>query len=169
MLTKKGDIWVSAVLYFALGVLILGIVLAATLPVIKQLKDKNVIVQTKNLMSDLDENIRSVYREGPGSQRSLEITINKGEFVINDDLNLVSFTMKSSFQESELGVEIQSGRLTILTNETSQQDLYEINLELDYSDILNLTSDVSQISGSNKILIKNKGGQEVPNIEITEI
>ena len=164
---KKADIWVSAILYFALGVLILTLVLAATLPVIEQLKDKNVIIQTKNLMSDLDENIREVYREGAGSQRTIEITIKEGDFIIEN--NLITFELESTFQESEPGIKIQSGYLTILTEETSQEGTYNVKLKLDYEGILDLESDISQISGSNTLILKNKGGEDKPLIEITEI
>tara|TARA_B100000315_G_C14392896_1_gene502855 strand:- start:171 stop:671 length:501 start_codon:yes stop_codon:yes gene_type:complete len=164
---KKAGIWISAILYFALGVVILTIVLATTLPIIEQLKNKNVIVQTKNLMSDLDENIRAVYSEGPGSQRTVEITINRGDFIIED--NSISFNLESKFQESETDIPIQSGYLTILTTATSQEDIFNVELKLNYSAIIILESDISQISGSKTLITKNKGGDDKPTIEITEI
>ena len=168
-MNKKADIWISAILYFALGIIILTLVLAATLPVIEQLKDKNIIIQTKNLMSDLDENLRSIYREGPGSQRTLELTIKKGNFKIDDTNNLITFNLESKFQESEINTTINSGYLTILTTETPQKDIYNVKLELNYSTTLNLASNISQISGSNIFLLKNIGGTTIPTIKITEI
>ena len=168
-MNKKADIWISAILYFALGIIILTLVLAATLPVIEQLKDKNIIIPTKNLMSDLDENLRSIYREGPGSQRTLELTIKKGNFKIDDTNNLITFNLESKFQESEINTTINSGYLTILTTETPQKDIYNVKLELNYSTTLNLASNISQISGSNIFLLKNIGGTTIPTIKITEI
>ena len=41
-MNKKGDIWVSAILYFGLGIIVIAILLAAGLPVINKLKDKNI-------------------------------------------------------------------------------------------------------------------------------
>mgnify|MGYP001558011191 FL=1 len=56
---KKGaSIWISAVLYFGIGIIILTILLTAGLPVINKLRDKNIVIQTKQVMHTLDENIR---------------------------------------------------------------------------------------------------------------
>ena len=50
---KKGDIWISAALYFGLGIVVLSLILAAGLPVINKLRDKNIIIQTKEIMFKL--------------------------------------------------------------------------------------------------------------------
>ena len=44
---KNGQTWISAVLYIALGTILLTIILAAGLPVINNLRDKNVVIQTQ--------------------------------------------------------------------------------------------------------------------------
>ncbi|MBS3172364.1 hypothetical protein J4438_02180, partial [Candidatus Woesearchaeota archaeon] len=62
---KKGDVWVSAILYTALGVVLLTIILAAGLPAIQKMKDSYTSKQTKELMLVLDKNIKTVYHEGP--------------------------------------------------------------------------------------------------------
>ena len=79
---KKGDIWISAVLYMGLGIIILTIILSAGLPVINRIRDKNLAIDTKESMFTIDKNIREVYNEGPGSQRPLILEIKKGDFNI---------------------------------------------------------------------------------------
>ena len=69
---QKGDIWISAVLYMALGIIILVIVLSVAIPVVNKIRDKNIALNTKELMFDLDRNIRIVYSEGTGSRRPIK-------------------------------------------------------------------------------------------------
>jgi len=57
---KKGQIWISAVLYIALGVVAISIVLSAGVPLINKIKDKNTIVQTKDILFAVDNIIRKV-------------------------------------------------------------------------------------------------------------
>ena len=58
-MNKKGDsTWISAVLYFGIGIIIISILLAAGTPVVNRIRDKNTILQTKETMSNLDDNIR---------------------------------------------------------------------------------------------------------------
>ncbi len=175
---KKAQIWVSAILYLAMGVIILTIILATSLPVIKQLKDKNTVVQTKNLMSDLDQNIRAVYSEGPGSRRPLKLTIGSGNFIIDSNNDEIKWTFESSYIESEPNIgEFQEGKLYISTQSTGVEDVYLITLRLDYSPdnnpLLDLDSSLSQISGTYDILVSNLGESETlegkPKIQISEI
>ena len=75
---KKGDVWISAILYFGIGIVIITILLTAGLPVINKLRDKNIIIQTKQVMHTMDDNIREVIKEGTGSQRVVTVNIKKG-------------------------------------------------------------------------------------------
>src|SRR3989344_9677985 len=98
---KKGDVWVSAVLYFGLGMVLLTIILAAGTPVVNRLRDKNIVLQTKEVMHTLDSNIREVAREGPGSQRPLAVDIRKGEFLIDRVNNKVEWSYDTKALLSE--------------------------------------------------------------------
>ena len=72
---KKGQTWISAVLYIALGTVVLTIIIAAGLPVLNKLRDRNAVLQTKEVLFELNNVIRTVVSEGPGSQRSLLINM----------------------------------------------------------------------------------------------
>ena len=66
---KLGEVWVSAVLYLALGLILITIVLAAGIPLINKIRDRNTVAQTKDILFVLDKNIRTVASEGTGSKR----------------------------------------------------------------------------------------------------
>ena len=81
---KKGDIWVSAVLYIALGMVVITIILSAGMPLINKMKDKNTIVQTKDLFFNLNANIETVANEGLGSKRFIStFLISSGDMKID--------------------------------------------------------------------------------------
>lgn len=169
---KKGDIWISAVLYMALGIIVLTIVLAAGLPVVNKMKDRQTLVQTKNLMSELDKNIRTVYNEGPSSKRTLDIKIGRGEFEIFEDEDQINWTLKTSVLLSEPGIPITEGNLIILTKEEAISGDYKVTISLNYAENININYSNSQpniLSGKNKISILNLGSDNNPNNPRTKI
>src|SRR3989344_5316859 len=105
---KKSMIWISAVLYIALGIAAISLVLAAGLPLINNLKDKNTIIETKEIMFTIDNTIRQVLSEAPGSRRTLYLEIQKGNLYIDEDgNNKIIWTMKikALIQEPEIIIE----------------------------------------------------------------
>ena len=83
---KKGEIWISAVLYTAIGIVAMTLILAAGIPLINKIKDRNTFAQTKELMYVFDESIRTVISEGLGSQRELSpFNIQRGDLYINEN------------------------------------------------------------------------------------
>src|SRR3989338_2571061 len=101
---KKGDVWISAVLYMALGIIILVIVLSVGIPIVNKIRDKNIAINTKELMLDLDRNIRTVYSEGPGSRRPVKLQITKGTFSIDEAANTITwqFTTKVLLSQPDI-------------------------------------------------------------------
>ena len=102
-MNKNGDIWISAVLYLGLGLLVITLILSAGMPLVDKLKDKNVISQTKTLLFAVDENIRAVTSEGPGSRRLLSpFDIGKGEIYVEP--NRIRWQMKTPAKIMESGI-----------------------------------------------------------------
>ncbi len=167
---KRGAIWVSAILYMALGIVILVIVLAAGLPAINKMKDSYTAKQTKDLMIKLDDNIRAVFHEGVSSQRIVDLKIGRGIFIINETSDQITWELESSAIISEIGQQIDEGNLQILTEETGIKNKYKIILNLNYTEAnLNLSySGPSKISGETKFSISNKGGDPI-TIGITQL
>jgi hypothetical protein len=163
---KRGQVWISAVLYMALGVIILTIVLAAGMPVINKMKDKNAILQTKDVMNVVNKNIRSAYTQGPGSQRAVKIEIKRGSFRVGDMPEEIIWEMETKVAQSEPGVEIKEGDLTIMTMESGVEDRYITKLNLSYLNVLNLTTNIISLEGSNNLLILNRGTDSYGKINI---
>ena len=54
---KRGDVWISAVLYILIGLAIMGLLLMVVRPRIEQMRDSITIDQTLATMNRLDETI----------------------------------------------------------------------------------------------------------------
>ncbi len=160
---KKGQTWISAVLYIALGTIIMTIILAAGMPVINKLKDKNVVIQTKEVMYGVDRAIRTVLSEGPGSQRTIHVDIGKGDFIIDGDKEQINWSMETKALLTAPDILIHEGNLNILTKETAVEEKYTIMLGIDYSDNADIqTGELEEniattIKGRYSLIIKNTG------------
>jgi len=158
---KKGDIWVSAVLYFGLGVIVLTLILAAGLPFVNKLKDKNTAIETKNLLLVLDDNIRNVIRGGPGEQRVVNVEIKKGDFKILAAEDKIVWTIQTTAFLSEPGITTTEGNVNIITYSSEEKGLEEGEYETEMSLIYNIdliTSGGPQVlKGKYKLVIKNDG------------
>jgi hypothetical protein len=169
-MNSRGGIWVSAILYFAMGVILLTIILAAGLPAISKMKDSYTVRQTKDLMITLDSNIRTIYHEGPGSQRTVKINLGRGEFFIKEDEDYIQWDIQSSAIISEVDVPIQEGSLQILTSSSGVDDNYGVSLILNYTELgLNLTfGGPEKILGNAEFSLLNGGGDPT-QIIITQL
>ncbi len=176
---KKGDIWISAVLYIALGIIAITVILAAGLPLIQKMKDRNTVAQTKELMLILDETIRKVASEGPGSQRQLSpFVVKQGELFIDEldaagqGSNIIKWVSETGAVVMEPGIDKKEGNLIVRLEETHVEDVYEIQLKLDYNEFLDvqLKSEFGNpFAGEFSILVKNSGkfgDNDLPVVEI---
>ncbi len=159
---KKGDIWVSAVLYIALGMVIMTLVLAAGLPVIKKMRDKNTIMQTKRVLISIDENIRTIATEGPGSRRLISpLAIDSGKLKANTNDESLEWDLTTNNKLMEPGVEFQEGPLTLKLNETIIENEYEIRIMMNYTNTANLTiasgSPIGPYQGRFSLIITHTG------------
>ncbi|MDD4877920.1 MAG: hypothetical protein PHO02_02700 [Candidatus Nanoarchaeia archaeon] len=183
MRNRKGDVWISAVLYMALGVIVLTIVLAAGVPMIQKMKDKNSFSQAKTVFYTVNENMKNVINEGPGSRRYMSpFEIKTGEFNVDQTNSQVIWSMKTQakmmepnydFRDISTGIpEFREGDLYMFAKETNIVGEYIAYLKLDYTGIahLNLTSPFSgPFAGTYSVTIQHTGTYEadnLPNIEI---
>ncbi len=185
---KRGDIWVSAILYFGIGIVLITVVLAAGLPVINRLRDKNVVIQTKQVMHTLDENIREVVKEGPGSQRVVTVNIKKGSFIIDEDVdgdNIGENIVKWRYENAKVPISqpndpnmppatiVEEGKLNIITYNAAQDKTYDIEIYINYNSLADITKDgTNTLSGLSDLVIINKGptpSQDKVEISIKEI
>ena len=188
MKSKKADVWVSAVLYFGLGIIVISLLLAAGLPAINKLRDKNVVIQSKGVFQVIDKNIRDVVRGGPGSQRVVNVDIKKGDFKIDDSKEEITWEYSTKIAISEPGssppgsasgsaIPVSEGNIKIAT--WKEGDGYKVRMWLLYSDpdpaksiVVFNSGEVNTISGLTDLSIRNDGLSPSTNkvqVSISEI
>lgn len=170
---KRGAIWVSAVLYIAVGTIIISLILASAMPLITKIKDRNSFVQAKNLMFTVDETIRTVAAEGPGSQRELSpFTINAGKITINDANETVMWYMDTPAQLLEPNIPIKEGSLTLYLRPTQVVGKSTASVSLSYRNTYDLRL-VSQYKppyfGTYSVIIRHTGNFTSSNMPMIEI
>ena len=155
-MNKKGDIWISAALYTAIGVIMVTLILSVGMPFVNKLKDRNTVLQTKNVLYEFDSAIRSVYNEGFGSRRPLFVEIGEGDFTIDNVNEKISWKIIS---DEKLGIEpdltkpIEEGNLKISSKTLGQG--FEIELFLDYKDEIDIESSLKLLSGKYNLVIEH--------------
>jgi len=156
---KKGQTWVSAALYTALGIVTISLVLAVGMPILENLKDKNTVSQTKELMLDFDGVIRETF-EGAGSQREFFIDIKKGDFFVDGKENKIEWSMKTKAKLMEPGVVLDEGNLEIGFEQINEE--YEVSLVIKYDKLkVNGEKESKKLLGRYNVLVKNEGNKDI--------
>jgi hypothetical protein len=174
---KRGQIWISAVLYIAIGIIVITIILAASIPLIDKTKDRNTVAETKNLLLTIDETINIVAREGPGSQRELSpLTINEGALMIDEVNNNITWMMATTARILEPDTPIQEGVLALYLETTNVKDEFLMSIAMNYNDTIDLDLDSDYqppYTGRYSAVIMHSGtfttnnkGEDIPVIDI---
>lgn len=172
---KNGEIWVSAVLYIALGVVLITIILNAGLPLINKLRDRNTLVQTRTVIVNLDNNIRIVSTEGPGSRRYISpLSIESGELKIDEVNDKILWGMITNAKLIEPGINFTEGDIITYLVPTATEDQYNINLELNVKSFANIslsqdTAIGSPLTGTYSIVIEHTGSYDSRGLPIINI
>jgi len=171
---KKGQVWISAILYLALGVIIIALIIGLAMPMVGKMRDRNTYIQTKEMMFNLNKNVIDVINEGPGSKRYLSpLSIEKGELIIapgTDDTIQWKFKTKNKLMET--GMDFKEGDLTLRTD--GMEGNYELTIKSSYA---NADIELSSVAGSLRnpffgvfsMVIENSGysgGATEPKITI---
>jgi hypothetical protein len=142
------------------------------MPKINQTKDKLVIEQTVDLLTQLDDKITGA-ASAVGSARVFDFTIKRGELYVNSSSDEIVFKINDlSKPYSEAGSVIVSGPVKIVSS--VEQKKNSISLTLDYSGKYNVTyggleveKKFNSASTSYKMRIENKGVSGLVNIDLT--
>jgi len=171
-MTRKGAIWVSTVLYILISLAIIALVLVSVQPVINKNTDKAIIEQSKQVLDSLDETIDKVSNLGEGTQFEVEITIKKGQLIIDSEENFVSWLLEdSSYMYSEPNQEIvlEGGKKTIQT--LKNNDKWKVIFTYKYPN-LDLESSLLPLKPAENpynLLVKNKGKTSPDENKIIQI
>ncbi len=112
--SKKGDTWISAVLFILIGTLVVVLVLEAVTPVLQNMRDKSVFVRTQDAFLNLNQHIKEVALEGQGSQRVIPVDIQKGAFEVKD--NVVKWKMDTEATIVQPRTTVKLGNVLIVGN-----------------------------------------------------
>jgi len=111
---KKGQVWISAILYILITALILVIVLEALTPVVEDMKDKSIFSRTRDSLLSINQHVKDIALEGQGAQRVIPIEIQKGEITIQD--NELRWRMDTGAEILEPRTTVNLGDLLIVSN-----------------------------------------------------
>ncbi|MFH1592995.1 MAG: hypothetical protein ABIB47_06545 [Candidatus Woesearchaeota archaeon] len=165
---KRGNVWISAVIYIALGIIAITILISAGIPLVGKVRDRNTFQQTKELMHEIDGAIQEVLSEGPGSRRYLSpVIINQGELYIRGEPsggdNAIIWLMETKAMLLEPNVVIHEGNLKLgLTEDPILVDNYIVNITMDYFSVKEIDIDIADedkeaMKGKNSISVTNAG------------
>jgi len=159
----KGQIWIETAMYTLIGLAIIGMVLAFAMPKIEASQEKAIVDQTLTAFESLNNVINDVIATGPGNTRTYEVQFKKGEFAVDSQKNIVSFSLKDMKSPySQPNRTIESGMIKIKTLKTQKN--YEVNLNMNYTSLANIVLDGNEAQKTYsaaplayKFLITNNG------------
>jgi hypothetical protein len=111
---RKGEIWVSAIIYTMVAVLALVIIMNTGIPLLTELKDRSVFEKVKGIMLDLDMKITEIANQGEGSQATLSFEIRDGEMKFRDNKIIWEIETKSEIVSPRTSTKL--GNLIISSN-----------------------------------------------------
>jgi len=116
---SRGQVWIETVLYTLIGLALIGIVLAITMPKINESRDRILVEQTIDSLNAFELTINEVIDRGPGNVRTIpEYRMKRGELFINstrDSIVAVLNDLHSPY--SEPGIPIKIGNVVVLSEE----------------------------------------------------
>ena len=173
---KSGQVWISAVLFITLGIVVISLILAAAIPLVNKIKDKNTVIQTKEILLNLDDTVRTVINEGPGSQRQLSpLIIDEGKLIISNGPYKILWEMETEALLMEQDIEVVEGNIHQVLNSTFVEEVNLMKLWVESSNIeIILDSQYSgPLKGKYTVIIKHTGNftgpDDNPQIKITVI
>lgn len=127
----RAQVWVETVIYTLMGLVIIGILLAAAKPKIEEMKDKTIIEQTIKSMNEINDKIYEVQNAGIGNKRILDLGVSKGELYIDDANNEIGWVIDdSSYKYSEVGSVLPLGSMKVATTNGNP---YSVKFFMNYS------------------------------------
>lgn len=171
---RIGQVWIETVLYTLIGLALIGMVLAFTLPKITKTQEKILVEQSLSSMKVLDQIINSVIENGPDNVRIYEINFKEGNLFIDSQKDIIYFQideMKDYYSQPDSIID--DGRVKILS--FGKTGSSSVKLSLNYTRVADMTFDgkdieqkVTPSATSYKLVISNLGGlsQDIPNVDI---
>jgi type II secretory pathway pseudopilin PulG len=171
---RIGQVWIETVLYTLIGLALIGMVLAFTLPKITKTQERILVEQSLSSIKLLDQIINSVIENGPDNVRIYEINFKEGNLFIDSQKDIIYFQideMKDYYSQPD--VTIDDGNVKILS--FGKKGSSSIKIALNYTRYADITFDgknveqrITKSSTPYKLIIRNLGSlnQDSSNIDI---
>ncbi|MFC1698170.1 hypothetical protein ACFL1H_07550 [Nanoarchaeota archaeon] len=132
MIVKRGQIYVSAILFIAIMIVIIAIVINFSGGIVEDNKLKVEYVNSKNAMLNLDNVVQDVAQQGVGSQKEFLFEMEQAKLYVEDG-SLV-WELESDEPIIASGVQLNLGNVRVASSAdvTASQDNNFIVLENDY-------------------------------------
>ena len=159
---KSGQVWIETVLYTLIGLSIIGVILAMVRPAIEEKRDAVTLQQAIDILKGIDNNIADVIQYGTGNSREVEISLRKGQMLINSTGNELYYSTESTSMFSEPGAVTNVAKnIKALTTERAKKK-YFVEFRMRYSMNLTFTDKdiVKSLPASStpyNLVITNKG------------
>ncbi len=111
---KKGEIWVSAVIYVLVGVVVLTIVIQAGVPLVNKLQERSNVNRARSAFTALDQQIQEIAKEGQGSQRVVPLEVSEGTVKVED--NRLRWKIETTSKIIEPKTRVELGNLVIASD-----------------------------------------------------
>ena len=125
----RGQIWIETVIYTLIALVMIGLVLAFARPKIQELQDKAIIIQSIEMMKEIDSVILNLGNRG--NKRIIELGIKKGDLILDVENEKLIFEIESRSEYSEIDAEISDGNILVKTTKEASANL--VTLTRDYS------------------------------------
>ncbi len=155
----RGQVWIETVIYTLIGLAVIGLLLAVARPKISEMKDKLVIEQSMAAMGNINDKIYEVQR-APGNQRTVDLEVGKGKFVIDSDGDRIYWIIDSSYEFSEPGINISLGAMKVRTEvDNPWRVLLEIGygVNITYNGVDNGVKELTPAAVPYQVYIRNLG------------
>ncbi|MBT4136228.1 hypothetical protein HOD75_02030 [archaeon] len=137
MVKEKSQIWVETAIYTLIGLTIIAILLSIAYPQIEKAKDRNVVDQMFNVLTEIDKKVSEI-EQSPASIAYMDIKIGEGSLLIDSAGDTLIYTLENTNLElSEVGVDVPEGKIILRTEEHGAN--FKISLKLDYTSEIDMT------------------------------
>lgn len=135
VISKKAQVWVSAIIYTMVAILALVLILNTGIPILTELKDRAVFEKVKGVMLDLDKQITEIAGQGEGSQTSVSIDIKEGELKFQNNQIIWEIETDSEIisprSRTKIGNLIIASNANVRTIETDEYYIMESFIQND--------------------------------------
>ncbi len=139
---NNGQIWVETVIYTLIAFALMGLVLAFVVPKVQETQDRGIIQQSIGVMNNIDSTVRNL--GGPGNQRVIQLSIQKGSLTIDATNDEITFNIESNYQYSQPGENVTVGNLVVQDEKENSLDV--VKMSLNYTGLYNLSYNGQEVT-----------------------